>query len=503
MDTDSETKLISLISQLSLLNNHVSRYWDSKSIPLIFQIISLIRSMNLDSQPKPESELMSLVKQTISLFNSLDLDSLPKPMSKLISLFFQKNALGNSEDSDLDSKLDLKFSGLASKALRLEPELELISPIHQVLLHVTSMNSKLKKLISLSPQVKVSLRERKFQVCEEVLWRSKNKWYCLPGSWEKFMLRKGEDASHFLCGGCKGENHIEYDKAPVVTKHPLHPKHFLQLVLLEYYSGTRKCYCCDEDLIKVFYYCSSCDFAMNIACVENPPVLSIDHPKWHEHTLALFPRRASLTCNVCALSDSSSPIYMCPPCDFVVHLKCTSLPRVIRISRHLHRISFTPSFDQGDWSCGVCRTKIDSDYGGYSCIRVGCLYAAHSRCATQSNVWDGIELEGEPEETEEEEVAPFVRISDGIIQHFSHEHHHLRLDENTGRDYDEDKQCQACVAPIYFGNFYYCMQCDFILHETCANFPRKTYHPIHPHMLTLAIGYDGVYGISSGHMFSL
>lgn len=36
------------------------------------------------------------------------------------------------------------------------------------------------------------------------------------------------------------------------------------------------------------------------------------------------------------------------------------------------------------------------------------------------------------------------------------------------------------------------MQCDFILHEACANLSRIIHHPIHAHPLTLVGGYDGV-----------
>ncbi|XP_006285264.2 uncharacterized protein LOC17878922 [Capsella rubella] len=252
-----------------------------------------------------------------------------------------------------------------------------------------------------------------------------------------------------------------------------------------------KCYCCDKHLEDIFYYCSPCDFAMKIACVEKQPLLSVHHLKWHEHTLSLFPRHTSLTCDACALTHSTCHFYVCPPCDFVIHQSCISLPRVIRISRHPHRISFTPSFDQRDWFCSICRQKIDNRYGGYSCFNGSCSYAAHSRCATQSNVWDGIDLEGVPEEIEEEN-EPFVIISNGIIQHFSHGQHHLRLEDSVWGDYDESKLCQSCITPVYFGNFYSCMQCKFILHEKCANLSRKIYHPIHPHMLTLVGGYGNV-----------
>lgn len=173
-------------------------------------------------------------------------------------------------------------------------------------------------------------------------------------------------------------------------------------------SGTRVCYCCDDDLNEVFYYCSACDYAMT--CVEKTLILARDIPKWHEHTLALFPTQASFPCSICALTHSACPFYVCRPCDFVVHQKFISLLRVIRISRHPHHhIFFTPSFTQGHLSCGVCRRKMDIDYGGYSCVKDGCSYAAHSRCATQSNVWDGIDLDGVHPEQIEEEVEPFVR----------------------------------------------------------------------------------------------
>ncbi|CAH8334215.1 unnamed protein product [Eruca vesicaria subsp. sativa] len=517
----------------------------------LFQVISLVRSMDLDSHPKPESKLMSLITQTVSLFNSMNLDSQPKPLSDLISRIsslvkskdldsqrkkerddtFVKSltsqvfsTINSSLDSVSESSIealvlkqltlgftsalgfqyifesvsqlfpsrDPEFIALVAETLSLEPEPpEIISLVNQILSLVISMNSKWEKLISFCSQVEVNMEEGKFRVTQETMSRRRNnKWECLPWNWEMLSLT-GEEDTHFLCRGCKGKNHHDYEKAPAEIKHSLHPRHALQLVFLQPYSETRECYCCDKALKGILYYCSACDIAIHFACLDKPPVLSVDHPKWHEHTLALFPSLASFPCNLCALTHSSCPFYICPPCDFVVHKSCINLPRVIRISRHPHRVSFTLSFDQGELFCGVCRRKIDRDYGGYFCIEDGCSFAAHSKCATQSNVWDGIELEGKPEEIEEE-VEPFVRISDGIIQHFSHQQHHLSLNESTCIGFDENRQCQACVTPIYLGNFYSCMQCDYILHEACANFPCKLHHPIHPHLLKLVGGYDGV-----------
>lgn len=109
-----------------------------------------------------------------------------------------------------------------------------------------------------------------------------------------------------------------------------------------------------------------------------------------------------------------------------------------------------------------------------------CGYVVHSRCALRNDIWDGIELEGVPEEFDiYQDIEPFERIADGIILHFSHGHH-LRIE--ASKVYDK-----TCVLPIYEGNFYSCMECNFILHETCANAPRKKLHPLHPHPVNLEV----------------
>ncbi|XP_024016268.1 uncharacterized protein LOC18025945 [Eutrema salsugineum] len=498
---DSESELSSLLIQVNSVFISTDSYIvrQSKFASRITQLISLIRSMNLDSLPKPESELISLIKKLLSLFNSI---SEAEPELELVSRVNQIMSLVSSVDSDLEPRpelisLTIQTMSLFNSISRSEPESELVSLINQIISLISSedsdseptsksMNSEPERYVSLCPQVEVKLEEGKFRVTGKVQRGRNEKGACDPRNKDFHNITTGDYTAHFRCRDCNGEDHEEYEKALVEVKHPLHRKHSLQLVMLRMNSRTRECYCCDEYLSGIFYYCSVCDYAMNIACVEVSQLLTMDHPKWHEHTLILFPRQAFLTCDVCALADSSSPMYMCPPCDFVVHRRCINLPQVIRISRHLHRISYTSSFDQGDRSCGVCRLKINNDCGGYTCIKNDCSYVAHSRCATQRNIWDGKDFEGEPEDTEEE-VAPFVRIRDGIIQHFSHEHHYLKLDESPSRDYNDNKHCQACIMPISSGNFYSCMHCEFILHETCANLSRKTHHPTHPHLLTLVV----------------
>ncbi|KAG7559208.1 DC1 [Arabidopsis thaliana x Arabidopsis arenosa] len=298
-----------------------------------------------------------------------------------------------------------KLMFLVAETMSLEPEpTKLISLVRKIFSLAISKNSKLKKLTSLCPQAQVTFKEGIIHVIEEVLRPTNNKWKCLPLNWQKFRQPGAEGYTHFFCEACNAK-----------TIKNITRLHFIRSIYL------------------------SLSFQEGALEPENAIVV-------------INILEASLTCSLCALTHSSCPLYICPPCDFVVHQR-----------------------------------KIDNDNGSYSCIKDGCSYVAHSKCATQINVWDGVELEREPEE-----VEPFVTISDGILQHFSHQHHYMRIDDNTARDYDENKMCQACILPVYIGNFYSCMQCDFILHEECAKLSRKIHHPIHPHLLTLVSGNDGV-----------
>ena len=65
------------------------------------------------------------------------------------------------------------------------------------------------------------------------------------------------------------------------------------------------------------------------------------------------------------------------------------------------------------------------------------------------------------------------------IKHFSQ--HELTL---THELKNSDK-CDACKRPI-LTSFYNCTQCRFVLHKFCAELPRKKWHPLHQHLLTLS-----------------
>ncbi|CAH8319228.1 unnamed protein product [Eruca vesicaria subsp. sativa] len=300
--------------------------------------------------------------------------------------------------------------------------------------------------------------------------------------------------TYYFCDKCKQPYHKECVESPPLIKSPHHPKHNLQLITPQRTAhpgdDSKIIYCsyCDANYkynpLKLLYYCFICNFGLDPVCATKPSFMN--YHKRHEHTLNHFPRKTDLICDVCGVSDSNYIIYVCLQCDFVVHKKCIHLPFVIRISRHDHRLSFNYSLPK-ILSCGVCRQKVDDNYGNYSCIK-DCKYVVHSKCATRIDVWDGKELEEEPEE-ENEDLNSFEVIGDGIIKHCSHSHHMMSEKKATNIVYDDKNPCQACLLPFSGGGVYICMKsnCDFVLHEACANLPRTKQHIAYPHPFILQV----------------
>ncbi|KAF8116496.1 hypothetical protein N665_0017s0052 [Sinapis alba] len=285
-------------------------------------------------------------------------------------------------------------------------------------------------------------------------------------------------AFHVACVWYPAEE-LNYSSEVHHPYHSLHPLKFLTGEPPDYSDG--KCRLCGRMIDRIFYHCSSCNFTLDLPCVLNPPPRSLVDFKAHDHQLTLFPRLDSFTCNACGLKGDRSP-YACFHCGFMIHQDCLSLPRVININRHDHRVSRTSVLGVVNSTCGVCRKKVDWTYGGFSCQRCP-GYVVHSKCATSKYVWNGKELEGVLEE--EEDIEPYVVIDENTIQHFSHKEHYLRQIHGNGIVYEDNKRCGACTHPIGIQSFYGCMGCDFSLHQNCAECPKKKWHVLHNERLTL------------------
>ncbi|CAH8332328.1 unnamed protein product [Eruca vesicaria subsp. sativa] len=267
-------------------------------------------------------------------------------------------------------------------------------------------------------------------------------------------------------------NAVEFPSHP----HPLNLKEFSS----EEEENSRICGLCGETLVGSGYECCQCDFAAHLGCAENPPSVVIEESKIHEHTLTLLPTQVSFTCNACGLTGDRSP-YVCLKCSFMTHKDCIEFPRVISINRHDHRMFYTSFLGPGKWTCGVCHQGMEGRYGAYSCHHCP-NFATHSTCATRRDVWDGRELEMNPEGKDEENGEQlYFALDETLILHFSHKHHYLRhQDEHT-----DAAICCGCALPIATETFYRCQECDFFLHQRCALLPQHKTTFLHVHPLTL------------------
>ncbi|VYS59745.1 unnamed protein product [Arabidopsis thaliana] len=292
----------------------------------------------------------------------------------------------------------------------------------------------------------------------------------------------------YVCLECDVYFHVECINIPREVNHSSHTNHTLELFGSESLpdSAQKTCLLCDEGSDHLIYHCSVCNFSICVYCARNPPPLAIEHLKTHEHMLTLLPRRVKFICNACGTKGDGCP-YFCLECGYLIHRKCIDSPRVININRHDHRISLTHHLGLQCSECGVCRQSVNGYYGGYSCSLCP-NYVVHPQCAMKGDVWDGTELEGTPEDSEQD-TAPFEVVDDNTIKHFSHENHNLMLNKNgIITQHDEITRCQACVLPLSSDPSYSCGQCDYVLHETCANLPRKKRHVFNNKPFTLHTG---------------
>lgn len=223
-----------------------------------------------------------------------------------------------------------------------------------------------------------------------------------------------------------------------------HPTHFLQgyAPSSNHYNG-RICVICENwnSTRPNCTYCHACDLCFHKECstglMKN---LTIDRQETHEHTLTFIRQKNSFNCVACGRVSSNSKMkyykmhemnmYGCLPCNFFIHRDCMYLPKVIKLTRHWHRLFHTLQDPNYNTKCRLCYAPFGCGSGGYICIVKTCHYKLHSHCATREDTWDGRDLEREPEETRnsDQDVTSLKEVDDGkTFRHFSHPHDLTRL----------------------------------------------------------------------------
>ncbi|XP_012449530.1 uncharacterized protein LOC105772667 isoform X2 [Gossypium raimondii] len=263
-----------------------------------------------------------------------------------------------------------------------------------------------------------------------------------------------------------------------------HPSHHIHPLFLHYSDRNHFCNLCQKEHSGAFYGCSLCHFNINLECALLRSI--IEEKRSHQHPFSLLWRQGSFICDACD-TEGNYISYICLKCYIVVHKKCISLPCIIKFSRHAHCIFhkyFLQTQELTKQDCKICFNEVRLERGSYSCVKQGCNYVVHVNCVLEDEeLYELIEDEKQCEELEEKSMqSSIIRVIEvneageaAKIEHLSHQHCLVLADK---MEKEIDRKCDGCMLPIS-NIFYYCSECPFFLHKTCAELPRFKQHWFH------------------------
>ncbi|MFQ6666688.1 hypothetical protein Gotur_032960 [Gossypium turneri] len=243
----------------------------------------------------------------------------------------------------------------------------------------------------------------------------------------------------------KNENENEsHHKSVQQITHRFHRQHPLVLVAEQSNEGLKAhCDGCGELLSAPCFTCIHCNYYLHKQCAEAPLSLP-NHPLHPEcSAFGFFLRQRP--------HSSDNRVYGCALCK----------------EKHLTK-----------QDCKICFNEVRLERGSYSCRKPGCNYVVHVNCVLENyELYKVIEEEKQCEELEEKSMqSSTIEVNEveeaTKIQHFSHQHC-LVLADNMEEEID--RKCDGCMLRIS-NIFYYCSECPFFLHKTCAELPRIKQH---------------------------
>ncbi|KAK8350325.1 hypothetical protein V6Z12_A06G201500 [Gossypium hirsutum] len=212
------------------------------------------------------------------------------------------------------------------------------------------------------------------------------------------------------------------------------------------------CSWCHEPLTDAIYFCSDClSFIIHKKCLDELPT-KIDHLTHRLHPLILNRGDSDGLCNLCQ-KQHSGPFYGCSLCQFKINVEC-AWPRSIVEDKSRHQHPFSMLWRQGSFICDAC----DKDDELYKVIEEEKQCEELYEKSMQSSIIRFIEMNEARKAT--------------TIQHFSHQHCLVLADK---MEEEIDRKCDECMLSIST-LFYYCLECPFFLHKTCAELPRIKQH---------------------------
>ncbi|CAL5427515.1 unnamed protein product [Camellia sinensis] len=304
------------------------------------------------------------------------------------------------------------------------------------------------------------------------------------------------------------------------------------------------CYGCRQPISGLSYGCTKCEFFLHKSCAELPREMTY-HPAHPEHPLTLLSKPPySCTCDVCR-EDCNRFVYNCFQCKFDVDIRCalvvSNIQQRIELKCHPHQL--IPLEKSATFFCDAC----GEEHGGTSYLCTTCGFWVSQKCANSLPSTIKLEIGDCEVETEHKITLNSGRATSNIelskdcdaeievenritlpadesvdlrtlfvnhikvvgkckeateIRHFSHEHtlyfSNKQIDQESHsesnspllNEVENEEKCNACSRRIS-GPFYHCVQCNFLLHEYCAELPSTLHHPCHPqHTLCLTTNFQ-------------
>ncbi|OMO62798.1 Protein kinase C-like, phorbol ester/diacylglycerol binding protein [Corchorus olitorius] len=349
------------------------------------------------------------------------------------------------------------------------PRLSLVSNIKcALLLHDIDENFNFKELKHFGHQHPLSLIENS----DDQLVSRADCYRCRKPSVEADSL--------YVClqSECRFYLHKKCAKLAALVDHPCHPSHPF---ILQFPESFLSCKVCERRGRGLFLRCSPCKLDSHIKCAWPPPIIEEDRSH-HDHPFLRLSRSHddSFTCDACG-TQGNCVSYICLICNLQVHPNCTSLPHIIKTTRHHHRI-IHKYFLQS-----MIKRRLTAKF-----VSLKSRQSTKKRASLVMKNW--VMITSVIERNQHGDATK--------IQHSCHarDQHVLTLlstssnnEEEEEDDLDlDDKRCDGCMLSISnmsttCSSFYSCCEteCEFLLHKTCAELPRKMHLWFHRGPTTL------------------
>ncbi|KAI8570816.1 hypothetical protein RHMOL_Rhmol01G0066500 [Rhododendron molle] len=318
-------------------------------------------------------------------------------------------------------------------------------------------------------------------ICEKLWWHSDD---VICHGCKQFC--KG---SFYVCLHC----HCFLDKSCAnwaqQIDHPFHPNHPLTLLGKHDHDSSR-CNACGKELQGLVFYCSECEFGLDLVCAALMPK-QINHLQLgHPHRLTLCEKKENLnfTCYACQLPIKDS-FYVCLECHIFLHRSCANLPRnVYRLPHHKHsspcqhrtltlldhlphnQLVYVPEMHplHPKYNGDIVRLVV----GATPTRKVHDL-DDHSKCPECFKLTMGFAYACS-------ECSDYFGISCTLKKSKPHEHPLVYFNIKSNK-----LKCESCRRSLHTP-FFRCEECNFNIHASCVSIlPQIVKHRCHRHILSL------------------